>query len=422
MRQSAARGHGRMVKPGKATIFVIDDDEYVLGLMARFLTEAGHTVHTSGDSAGVVERVLALRPDAVVFDLVMPHIDGLEICHQLRQNPDLGPTVKLIAVSAKSYDYDRRKARELGADGFIAKPVDRDRFVREVERILADKVELRFWGVRGTLPVPGPRSVRYGGNTSCVTMGFTNDRLFVFDAGTGIKALSTHLLGLKQRVQAKLFITHPHWDHINALPFFVPMYIQGNDFEILGASHGSQGMEALVNAQMDGVFFPITTREFGSRVTYRDLREGSYVIDGVTVDTMMLSHPGYCLGYKVTYKGRKLAYITDNELFLPDHPMYDRVYVERLINFVRGADVLITDTNYMDEVYPMKVGWGHSSVGQVVRLAHAAEVKGLYLFHHDPDQSDDDIDIKLDRAAKMLAELKSSTQVVAPAEGDVLYL
>ena len=132
---------------------------------------------------------------------------------------------------------------------------------------------------------------------------------------------------------------------------------------------------------------------------------------------MLLSHLGYCLGYRVEYKGRSICYVTDNELFLESDPSYNRAFVRNLTRFVEGTDALIIDTTYSDEEYQRKVGWGHSSVGQVAELAHDAKVKTLYLFHHDPDQSDDDIDAKLKTAVGLLGRNNSSTRCLAPAEG-----
>ena len=282
---------------------------------------------------------------------------------------------------------------------------------------------MRFWGVRGTLPVSGPSSLRFGGETSCVTLEFAKGQFFIFDAGSGIKSLSNYLMAERRgRLEAKIFISHPHWDHINALPFFVPLYVQGNEFEILGASHGDITVRELISAQMDGIYFPITIKEFGAHVYFRNLKEESITIDNITVKTMLLNHPGYCLGYRVEYKGRSICYITDNELYLESSEFYNPYYVKRLTKFISDADVLITDTTYTDEEYESKVGWGHSCISKVINLAHDANVKKLYMFHHDPDQDDDAIDAKFETARTLLAELKSKTEVLAPSSSAAFHL
>jgi phosphoribosyl 1,2-cyclic phosphodiesterase len=357
----------------------------------------------------------------VLSDIMMPDMDGFEFCRRLRAQPAMAQT-KLIIISGKTYDFDRRRAREFGADGYINKPVVRESLLEKIAAILADKIELRYWGVRGTLPVGGPRSVRYGGSTNCVTMKFQNDQFFIFDAGTGIKELSNHLLGKRERISAKLFISHPHWDHINALPFFVPLYIPGNEFEIIGSAHGDQSMRELVSAQMDGIYFPITMREFGARVYFRNISVQQLDFDGVSVETVLLHHPGTCLGYKVQYKGRSIAYMTDNELYLQDHPAYDEHYFDSLARFLSDVEVLITDATYTDEEYRTKVGWGHSCISRVADLAHAAGARELHLYHHDPDQDDDAIDRKLAKTEQYLAERGSQTRVKAPLEGETILL
>jgi phosphoribosyl 1,2-cyclic phosphodiesterase len=312
---------------------------------------------------------------------------------------------------------------ELGANAFLLKPLDKDRFLNQVERICKDHIELTFWGVRGTLPVPGPSTLRYGGNTSCISMEFAKGYFLIFDAGTGIKTLSDHLVTQQRgRIDAKIFITHPHWDHINALPFFAPLYTQGNTFEIFGASHGEVGMEQLVSAQMDGVFSPITIHEFGASIRYRNLREECLEMDNIRIRTMLLNHPGTCLGYRVEYGGRTICYITDNEIYPQACEFHNKQYVNRLTRFVAKADVMIIDSTYTDEEYKAKMHWGHSPVSEAVMLAHNAGVKTMCLFHHDPDQSDDDIDAKLSTARCMLERLGSETRCVAPAEQQLVEI
>jgi len=283
-------------------------------------------------------------------------------------------------------------------------------------------IEMTFWGTRGTLPRPGPDSLRYGGNTCCMALEFPRGQRFIFDAGSGIKMLADHLMKQKKRLEGRIFISHPHWDHINTLPFFTPLYSPGNEWEILGASHGPTKMKDLVEAQMDGVYFPITTREFGAKVEFTDLQQGSYRFDDIAVDTMLLAHPGNCLGYRVTYEGRSVCYITDNELFLPESDYYNQEYEEQLLDFTSGTDALIIDTNYFDDEYAARVGWGHSSVGQVARFAHRAEAKTLYLFHHDHTHDDELIDQKVGKARELLRSLGSSTVCEAPAEQKLIRL
>jgi phosphoribosyl 1,2-cyclic phosphodiesterase/CheY-like chemotaxis protein len=391
-------------------------------MVGTILTKAGYHVTSSTSSVAALEEIRAQKPDCVITDIMMPEMDGLELCRLVRQDPGLSDT-KVVVLSGKTFDFDRRRAREFGAAGYIAKSAKLDTLIQQLEGILSDDVTLTYWGIRGTLPVPGPRSLRYGGNTPCLTVRWPGEHLFILDAGTGIKELSNHLQeGSSEPLSARLLISHPHWDHIHGLPYFTPLYVPGNEIEICGASHGDISVRDLVSGQMEGVYFPITINKFGAQVSFRDLREETFELDGVEVRTMLLSHPGYCLGYRLSANGKTLCYVTDNELFEPDDVRHNRSYVERLADFVRDADILVTDTCYSDEEYPGFAGFGHSSVGQAARLAHKAAVKTLHIFHHDPDQDDDAIDAKLASARATLAELGSDTRCEAPAEGQSITL
>jgi phosphoribosyl 1,2-cyclic phosphodiesterase len=192
--------------------------------------------------------------------------------------------------------------------------------------------------------------------------------------------------------------------------------------EILGPRQGQKCVEDFIKEQMDGVYFPITAQEFGARVSYKNLREQSLKIDQLTVRTMLLNHPGHCLGYRVEYRNRSICYITDNEIYPEFTGLREEGYISKLVDFISGADALITDSTYMDDEYPAHVNWGHSPLNEVVNLAHRAEVKTLYLFHHDPDQDDQAISAKLEAASAKLQKLNSMTRCVAPIEGQLLSL
>ena len=402
--------------------FLVDDDPDTLALVECLLNKAGHEVVTCGSSAEALRDIPTVHPDCVITDLMMPGMDGFELTRELRRRTELA-SMKILILSAKNYDFDRRRAKEMGADGYLTKPINRETLLHSINEIVSDRIAVHYWGVHGTLPVPGPRYARYGGNTSCVSVDVGGEPLYVFDCGSGIKGLSNRIMTTPTtRFSARIFISHTHWDHINTVPFFTPLYLRGNQIEIFGPYQGNLTIERAISAQMESVYFPVTVREFGARLMFRDLREESLEFGPVRIDTMLLRHPGYCLGYKLTCRNRNICYITDNELYLPTHPQHDARYVQNLANFVRGADVLITDTTYRDHEYPSKVDWGHSCVSQVAELAARAEVKRLHLFHHDPDQTDDDIDIKLNETRAALERLGSKVVCEAPAEGSDLVL
>ncbi len=402
--------------------YLVDDDPDILALLKMVLVKAGHTVETNESSQQALKEIPAARPDCVITDLMMPEMDGFELCRELRRRPDLG-TMKIIVLSAKSYDFDRRRARELGADGYIVKPIVTDTLLASIDEFVSEKMTLTYWGVHGTMPVPGPTTLRRGGNTPCLSIEIGGEPLYIFDCGSGIKQLSDHIMRSgQQRFSGRIFISHTHWDHINTVPFFAPLYVRGNQVEVYGPYQGDLTIARAIAAQMEGVYFPVTIREFGAHLVFRDLREETLDFGLVKIDTMLLKHPGSCLGYRIRCHGHSICYITDNELYLPSDPRRDQRYLDRLTEFVRGTDLLITDTTYRDHEYPSKVDWGHSCVSEVADLAARAQVKRLHLFHHDPDQSDDDIDRKLDETRVQLSRLGSKVECDAPAEKSKIVL
>ena len=411
-----------MVKRNKRTsVYIIDEDPIALKLMADLLKKDGCSVTTSTDSSQVFNDIVLKTPDFVIAEMMMPKVDGLSLCRQVLKHKKLRHT-KFIVVSAKVYEYDLKRSYEFGAHGFIEKPINRRTFAAKFNKVLEDEIELKFWGVRGTLPCSGKDTLKYGGNTSCVSLEFPRQQFFIFDCGSGIKNLGDWLANNRKNIHAKIFISHPHWDHINAIPFFKPLFIQGGEFEVLGANQGDVGMRQIVAAQMGGVYFPITFSQFAARVYFHDLEEEDLVVSDINVQTKLLSHPGKALGYRINYNGRSICYVTDNELFLESSSFYDPHYEKRLAKFLEGADVLITDTTYTDDEYKIREGWGHSCVSKVVDLADKAKVKNLYLFHHDPDQKDRDIDAKLASAHALLKKRKSKTKCLAPREGDTFII
>lgn len=280
-----------------------------------------------------------------------------------------------------------------------------------------------FFGVRGTLPVPGKKTLRYGGNTNCVTLRLGEEHFFIFDSGTGIKELSNHLIRENIfPIKGKIFISHPHYDHINGLPFFVPLYKKGNEFEFLGTNQHRISLEKVIADQMDSIYFPITMNEFSAKVSFHELQEETFYINDVKVQTILLNHPGRCLGYRIQFHDKSFCYITDNELYLKNSPYYSAHDVEKLVHFIEHTDVLLMDSTYSDAEYQRKTGWGHSSVTRVVEVAHEAKVKLLCLFHHDPDQYDVEIDLKLEHANSLLHHLNSTVRCIAPHEGQQLII
>lgn len=245
--------------------------------------------------------------------------------------------------------------------------------------------EVTFWGVRGSLPVPGPHTVKYGGNTSCVQVQISN-RLFILDAGTGIFHLGQHLMKTRKNVRGDIFITHTHWDHIQGFPFFSPAFIKGNHFTLYGQTKVNSTFADLMKGQMTYQHFPVSLGEMGSTIEFHELDSGIELDlgDDILLNTIHTNHPNGSLAYRLNYKGRSCCYITDTEHYSCVDP--------KLKNFVKDADLVIYDSNYTDEEYPQFVGYGHSTWQEAVKLMAASGAKKLVLFHHDKGRSDDEME------------------------------
>jgi phosphoribosyl 1,2-cyclic phosphodiesterase len=248
---------------------------------------------------------------------------------------------------------------------------------------------IQFWGVRGSIPAPGSETVRYGGNTSCVEIRVGGKRL-IFDGGTGLRVLGKSLLK-QMPVEAYMFFTHSHWDHIQGFPFFAPAFVKGNCFHIYGAiAPNGATMKQRLHDQMLHPNFPVPMQVMQSDLKFYDLLPGDVMeLGNITIETGLLNHPNTAMGYRIMYQGRTAVYATDTE-------HYDDRLDENLVHLARDADVLIYDACYTDEEYhdpkAPKKGWGHSTWQEAVKVARAAGVKKLVVFHHDPNHSDDFLD------------------------------
>jgi phosphoribosyl 1,2-cyclic phosphodiesterase len=265
-------------------------------------------------------------------------------------------------------------------------------------------MKFRFWGVRGSIPSPGPRTARYGGNTTCIEVRTDQDALIVLDAGTGIFALAQDLLN-RQPVHANIFITHSHWDHIHGLPFFTPLFIRGSVVRLHGApdADSGAGIEHVLGVQLQNSYFPVSEAQMNATIEYATLTPGIAVtVQDAVIDNVIMNHPVTNMGYRISCNGKSLFFTGDHEpfynLYPPDDPRHASCQAgidqqARAIDAaMQGVDALIVDCSYTREEYPAKQGWGHGTFDAAVAMAQRVGAKALYCTHHEPTRGDDELE------------------------------
>ena len=285
-------------------------------------------------------------------------------------------------------------------------------------------MRVQFWGTRGSIAKPGPSTARYGGNTSCIEVRSARETLVIIDCGTGAHSLGQKLTsGGAKGLRGHILISHTHWDHIQGIPFFDPIFAPGNEWDIYGPKGLGQSFREALAGQMQYTYFPVTLDQCGAKIRYHDLVEGSFDIDDIKVSTRYLNHPALTLGYRLQADGATVVYACDHEphsrmLATGDGDITGQDL--RHAEFANRADLLIHDAQYTADEYKTKVGWGHSSVEYVVKLSRFAQVKRVALTHHDPLRDDDAIDRLVADVRTKLRQDSSSLDVFAAFEGQVV--
>jgi len=283
---------------------------------------------------------------------------------------------------------------------------------------------VRFWGTRGSIAAPGDRTVRYGGNTSCVEVRAGDGTVIVLDCGTGARDLGLHLVrALPSPMRLHLFIGHTHWDHIQGFPFFVPAFLPGAELNVYAPLGFQQSLEEAMSGQMEYSYFPVKLRDLRSRIHFTELEEGFFRVGEVLVETQYLNHTAPTIAYRMTNGGASLAYVTDHEPFWrAEDGVMHHPGDQRHIAFIKGADLVIHDAQYTEEEYGGRVGWGHSTVEYATDVAVAAGAKRLALFHHDPSHDDAFMERFEAMARARAAAAGGGTEVFAAREGMELEL
>ena len=274
-----------------------------------------------------------------------------------------------------------------------------------MEACVWGRMHVKFWGVRGSTPTPQLENMRYGGNTSCVEVR-VNGHVYVFDCGTGFrnlgKQLATEFAG--KALYAHIFISHFHWDHIQGIPFFAPLYDSQDNYFFFHSSNRSRGLQRAIEEQMADPYFPVDMTEMAAHRNFYDIEEDRIAFDDCVIQSMWLNHPQGCLGFRIETEQGILVYATDNE---PGHPVFDK----NVRKLAQGADVLIYDAQYLPEQYEAKKrGWGHSHWREAVNIVMESGTKELILFHHDPDHNDAAVDSIVNAAKDYYPKVRAASE------------
>lgn len=273
-------------------------------------------------------------------------------------------------------------------------------------------MKIKFWGTRGSIPAPGPDTVKYGGNTTCVEVRLKDNTLLIIDAGTGIRKLGLSLI--KENItQINLFLTHSHWDHIQGFPFFAPAHFPSVEIDIFGRPPAYSKLKELLADQMEYRYFPVNFDDLKSKINFIEIYKNKFTINNATMHIIETNHPGATHALRIEEDGANFVFLTDNEIHpptLPKNPYKD------FVNFSFKADLFVHDAQYTPEEMSNKKGWGHSSYDQATQLAIDARVKSFALFHHEPEHTDKDIDAILMKCKRIIKKQKSSLKCFAAKE------
>ncbi len=279
-------------------------------------------------------------------------------------------------------------------------------------------MKIKIWGCRGSIPSPGPATLRYGGNSTCLEVRTASGQILVIDAGSGLRNLGKELSREKESVQVRFFFTHTHWDHLVGFPFFEPAYSSRSFITFCGGPHTQDSIRRYLAHQMEPPYFPVDFNLLRAGFDFRcerpNMEPGNCRLDGMEVSPVPLSHPNGGYGYKFIEQGKTFVFLTDNELGFRHK---GGLSLEQYAALCHEADLVLHDAQFTDDEYQQRRGWGHSTFRQATDLAIAAEIKRLGLFHHDPDRTDEELDRQVEFCRERIRLSGSAVECFAAAEG-----
>ena len=432
-------------------MLVVDDDPMVGELSRDLLTDGGYKVMLLQDSMEAIATIKAHMPRLVVTDIMMPGVSGMDICKAVKADASLRH-IKIIVVSGKSYQVEKQRAFQFGADFFLQKPYNVDTFFQTVKSILdgtpaspsqvpsapapeiiredlspkasdleAGQLRLTVWGARGLAPQLPTSPSRYGRQTSCVSVE-TKDHIFIFDAGTGIVELGKEI-SEKKRYYKDIWIclTHYHLDHIIGLGSFMPIYDPNFSIHLVGANDPERSLKEVAQATFYSSY-SLTKNPPKAKIDVYEILEDNYeLLPGVKLSSIYANHPTNTMVYLLETLGKKIAYAPDSEIWGDATAFQD--YDEKLGGFVRGADILLHDAAYTDHDYETHKLQGHSGLSITVDFAaEKAQARDLILFHARPEYTDEELDAMLAAAKERIQSKGYALNCPLPAEKQAFLL
>ena len=386
------------MKNSDKTIFMVDDDIVLCDLLRHAVEKQGYRFECQNRMDGALDYIRDNHPDLILLDLHLPDGSGLHLCKDIRANPAVSDT-PIFMLTTREFSIEREMALKAGVTAFIQKPIQTRELISRVEDTLSPTIDIKFWGVRGSTPCANRENIVYGGNTSCVQIVLPDTReLLILDAGSGIRNLGNNIIARNKIVNGRIFITHAHWDHIQGFPFFKPVYIPDNQFDIHLPDQWTGGAKEILSGQMSYTYFPVTPEMLQAKLTYHTQNPRLQDYGHYQIEFMLSNHPVATAIYKIHCKGKVIVYCPDNEL-VPEAEGQTVPFKEHLKAFIKDVDVVIHDGQYDREGYPARRNWGHSAWEDAAELCKESGVKNLFLTHHDPDSTDatlEGIDCKLE--------------------------